>query len=232
MSDIERSRSSSTRASRRSRALREQGREAAARRRAPARRDEDGQGLRRGEAQAPARRQDGGPPRQQGRDLAHHAGRGHAASRGRHAGRSRAQPARRAEPHDVGQILETHLGWASAALGRQVADMLDKVQKSGKVGELRKFLQTIYGKEQIKEDGEDLDDRGVVELGPQPEERHPDGDAGVRRCTRGRHQRHARHGGAGALRPGAAGRRTDGRVFRPLGHRRLHLHAEAAPPGG
>jgi DNA-directed RNA polymerase subunit beta len=65
---------------------------------------------------------------------------------------------------NVGQILETHLGWASAALGRQVADMLDKVQKSGKVGELRKFLQTIYGKEQIKEDGEDLDDRAIVEL--------------------------------------------------------------------
>ena len=51
-------------------ALREQGREAAARRRAAAGRDEDGQGLRRGEAQAAAGRQDGRPPRQQGRDLA------------------------------------------------------------------------------------------------------------------------------------------------------------------
>ena len=81
-------------------ALREQGREAAARRRTAARRDEDGQGLRRGEAQAAARRQDGRPPRQQGRDLAHHAGRGHALSRGRHAGRHRAQSAGRAEPHE------------------------------------------------------------------------------------------------------------------------------------
>ena len=81
-------------------ALREQGREAAARRRAAARRDEDGQGLRRGEAQAAARRQDGRPPRQQGRHLAHHAGRGHALSRRRHAGRHRAQPAGRAEPHE------------------------------------------------------------------------------------------------------------------------------------
>ncbi len=62
-------------------ALREQGREAPARRRAAARRDEDGQGVRRGEAQAPARRQDGRPSRQQGRDLAHHADRGHAVSR-------------------------------------------------------------------------------------------------------------------------------------------------------
>ncbi len=50
-----------------------QGREAAARRRTAAGRDEDGQGLRRDQAQDPARRQDGGPPRQQGRGVAHRA---------------------------------------------------------------------------------------------------------------------------------------------------------------
>ena len=52
-------------------AFRRQGFEAAARRRIAAGRDEDGQGLRRGEAQASARRQDGRPPRQQGRHFAH-----------------------------------------------------------------------------------------------------------------------------------------------------------------
>ena len=66
-------------------AVRQQGGEAAARRRAAARRDEDGQGLHRGEAQAAARRQDGRPPRQQGRGVARRAGRGHAVPRGRHA---------------------------------------------------------------------------------------------------------------------------------------------------
>ena len=65
-------------------ALREQGREAAARRRAAAGRDEDGQGLRRGEAQAAAGRQDGRPPRQQGRHLPDRADRGHALPGGRH----------------------------------------------------------------------------------------------------------------------------------------------------
>ena len=59
-------------------ALPRQGREAAARRRAAARRYEDGQGLRRGEAQDPAGRQDGGPPWQQGRGVEDRAGRGHA----------------------------------------------------------------------------------------------------------------------------------------------------------
>ena len=77
-----------------------QGREAAARRRTAARRDEDGQGLRRGEAQDPAGRQDGRPPRQQGRRLQDRAGRGHAVPRGRHACRHRAQSAGRAEPHE------------------------------------------------------------------------------------------------------------------------------------
>ena len=77
-------------------ALPRQGREAAARRRVAARRDEDGQGLRRGEAQDPARRQDGRPSRQQGRGVEDRAGRGHAVPRRRHAGRHRAQSARRA----------------------------------------------------------------------------------------------------------------------------------------
>ena len=52
------------------RPLRRQGREAPARRRAAARRDEDGQGVRGREAQAAAGRQDGRPPRQQGRGVA------------------------------------------------------------------------------------------------------------------------------------------------------------------
>ncbi len=33
---------------------------------------------------------------------------------------------------NVGQILETHLGWACAGLGRQIGDMLDKVKRDGK----------------------------------------------------------------------------------------------------
>ncbi len=51
-------------------ALHGQGREGAARRRDASRRHEDGQGLRRGEAQDAARRQDGRPSRQQGRRVA------------------------------------------------------------------------------------------------------------------------------------------------------------------
>ena len=61
-----------------------------------ARRDQDGQGLRRHQAQAASRRQDGRPARQQGRAVAHPAGRGHAVSRGWDAGRHRPESPRRA----------------------------------------------------------------------------------------------------------------------------------------
>ena len=65
---------------------------------------------------------------------------------------------------NVGQILETHLGWSCAALGKQVGDLITKVEKSGKVAELRRFMQGVYGKDQLKVNGEDLDDRELIEL--------------------------------------------------------------------
>ena len=71
-----------------------------ARRRAALGRAGDGQGLPRHEAPALRRRQDGRPPRQQGRHRPHRARGGHAVPRGRHAGRRPAQPAGRAQPHE------------------------------------------------------------------------------------------------------------------------------------
>jgi DNA-directed RNA polymerase subunit beta len=61
---------------------------------------QDGQGVRGGEAQAAAGRQDGRPARQQGRDLEDRQARGHALSRGRHARRHRAQSFGRALAHE------------------------------------------------------------------------------------------------------------------------------------
>ena len=70
--------------------------EAHAGRRAAAGRAEDGQGVRRGEAPPAAGRQDGRPPRQQGRRVEDRPGRGHAVHGRRHARRHRAESARRA----------------------------------------------------------------------------------------------------------------------------------------
>ena len=70
------------------------------RRRTAAGRAEDGQGVHRGQAPAAAGRQDGGPPRQQGRDLQDRAGRRHAAHGGRHDAGHRAESAGRAFAHE------------------------------------------------------------------------------------------------------------------------------------
>ncbi len=76
--------------------VRGQEEEADAGRRTAAGRAEDGQGLPGRQAPPAAGRQDGRPPRQQGRGVAHRAGRGHAVHGRRHAGRHRAESARRA----------------------------------------------------------------------------------------------------------------------------------------
>ena len=77
-------------------------RQAAQGRRTAARRHQAGQSLHRHEAQAFGGRQDGRPPRKQGRDRAHPSRRGHAVSAGWNAGRDRAQSAGRAFPHERG----------------------------------------------------------------------------------------------------------------------------------
>ena len=49
---------------------------------------------------------------------------------------------------NVGQILETHLGWASAGLGQQIGDMLSRVQAGQeKPKVLRSFVADMYHKE-------------------------------------------------------------------------------------
>jgi DNA-directed RNA polymerase subunit beta len=67
---------------------------------------------------------------------------------------------------NVGQILETHLGWASAGLGRQIGRMLDKlkagVDSAGE--ELKTRLRTVYGEDEYREEIADLADGQLVEL--------------------------------------------------------------------
>ncbi|MFS8037600.1 DNA-directed RNA polymerase subunit beta [Xanthobacter sp. AM11] len=62
---------------------------------------------------------------------------------------------------NVGQILETHLGWACAGLGRQVAAAVDAYYSKQDLKPLRDRLETIYGKAEI----EQLKDGELPELG-------------------------------------------------------------------
>jgi DNA-directed RNA polymerase subunit beta len=46
---------------------------------------------------------------------------------------------------NVGQILETHLGWASAGLGRQIRQALESFEQSGDKKALAKRVKDVYG---------------------------------------------------------------------------------------
>jgi DNA-directed RNA polymerase subunit beta len=48
---------------------------------------------------------------------------------------------------NVGQILETHLGWACRGLGRIIDEALQKFHESGQAKELRDAVADIYGKD-------------------------------------------------------------------------------------
>jgi DNA-directed RNA polymerase subunit beta len=65
---------------------------------------------------------------------------------------------------NVGQILETHLGWACANLGRQIGEMLDVAKTVGRTAELRKLLKSVYGERAFKSEVAELDDPQTLEL--------------------------------------------------------------------
>jgi len=58
---------------------------------------------------------------------------------------------------NVGQIFETHLGWAAAGLGKQVADLLEAWQNGGQRKALIDYLAGTYGPdEELPESDEEL----------------------------------------------------------------------------
>jgi len=66
---------------------------------------------------------------------------------------------------NVGQILETHLGWACAGLGRQIGDVLDAVRHDGaNVNQLRDKLKFAYGDKEYKDNIASMSDDEVLDL--------------------------------------------------------------------
>ncbi len=69
---------------------------------------------------------------------------------------------------NVGQILETHLGWASAGIGKQIREAVEQAEeqqsKSGAVKKLREFLADLYGDKDNKKEILHLTDDETLEL--------------------------------------------------------------------
>jgi DNA-directed RNA polymerase subunit beta len=62
---------------------------------------------------------------------------------------------------NIGQILETHLGWAAKGLGVKIGEML---RKQAAAVEIRKLLNKIYNSSGRSEDIDSLTEKEVVEL--------------------------------------------------------------------
>ena len=62
---------------------------------------------------------------------------------------------------NIGQILETHLGWAAKGLGQKIGEML---RKQAAAAEIRKLLNKIYNSSGRSEDIDSLSEKEVVEL--------------------------------------------------------------------
>ena len=65
---------------------------------------------------------------------------------------------------NVGQILETHLGWACAGLGRKIDEALGKFRETNKVKGVRDVLHSIYTD---NKEVAGLDDEGTLALARQ-----------------------------------------------------------------
>jgi DNA-directed RNA polymerase subunit beta len=62
---------------------------------------------------------------------------------------------------NVGQVLETHLGWAAKGLGIKIGKMLEA---QAKVAEIRGFLEKIYNSSGRKEDLNTFSDKEILEM--------------------------------------------------------------------
>lgn len=67
---------------------------------------------------------------------------------------------------NVGQILETHLGWASRGLGVQVSEMLDsyEMDDATKANALRDKFKNVYSAEQYEAEIGYLNDEDIIEM--------------------------------------------------------------------
>ncbi|NVN09961.1 DNA-directed RNA polymerase subunit beta [Nguyenibacter vanlangensis] len=66
---------------------------------------------------------------------------------------------------NVGQILETHLGWACANIGKGIGELVDDYQRTGeKKQELLDRLKTVYGDKVYDDAIADLPNEQLVEL--------------------------------------------------------------------
>ncbi|TGP26856.1 MULTISPECIES: DNA-directed RNA polymerase subunit beta [unclassified Mesorhizobium] len=68
---------------------------------------------------------------------------------------------------NVGQILETHLGWACAGMGRKIGELIEAYKAGGDIKPLRKTIESFMPANDRNEPVREYDDESIVRLGEQ-----------------------------------------------------------------
>ena len=133
---------------------------------------------------------------------------------------------------NVGQILETHLGFACAGLGRQIGDVVDGIRMStNTVDDLRGTLKHAYGEKIYEQEVADMNENELLVLSENLRKGVPIATPvfdGAREADIVEMLEKAGLASSGQV------TLIDGRTGRNLrtqGDGRLHLHAQAASPG-
>jgi len=64
---------------------------------------------------------------------------------------------------NVGQILETHMGWAARGLGQSISEALSEFKRSGEKAKLESAIKNAYGEELFDEAFKPMSDAQLVE---------------------------------------------------------------------
>ena len=64
---------------------------------------------------------------------------------------------------NVGQILETHMGWAARGLGLQVDEALKGYRQTGDLTPVKEAMRLVYGDDVFKEGIKNMEDEAIVE---------------------------------------------------------------------
>ena len=68
---------------------------------------------------------------------------------------------------NVGQILETHLGWACAGMGRKIGELIDAYKAGGDIKPLRTTIEDLIPNNDRNEPVRNYDDESILRLGEQ-----------------------------------------------------------------
>ncbi len=64
---------------------------------------------------------------------------------------------------NVGQILETHMGWAASGLGRSIANALDNWKRDGNLDQVKDAMAHAYGAERLADATKDMTEEEFIE---------------------------------------------------------------------